>query len=72
MTQRQKYTIISVETKKESKGVRMKNKVLYFVFLVVAALGLFAALYTRQPYGFAVAAAGVLGFAYFFIRGEKK
>lgn len=50
----------------------MKNKTLYLIFIVVAAIGLFAAVYTRQPYGFAVAAAGVLGLAYFFIRGEKK
>ena len=47
------------------------RKIMYGVSIIVFALGIFAAIYFRQPTGYALAAAAAFAFAYFFIRGKK-
>jgi len=47
------------------------RKIMYGVTILMFALGIFAAIYFRQPTGYALAAAAAFAFAYFFIRGKK-
>ena len=54
----------------KGRGVKMR-KIIYGVTILMFALGIFAAIYFRQPTGFALAAAAAFAFAYFFIRGKK-
>ena len=47
------------------------RKIMFGVTILAFALGIFAAIYFRQPTGYALAAAATIAFAYFFIRGKK-
>ncbi len=44
---------------------------IYIVLAIIALVGIFAALYLRQIYGFAVAGAAVLALVYVYIRGRE-
>lgn len=46
------------------------RKIMYGVSILVFALGIFAAIYFRQPAGYGLAAAAAIAFAYFFIKGK--
>lgn len=47
------------------------RKIVYGVMIIMFALGIFAAIYFRQPTGYALAAAAAGAFAYFFIKGNQ-
>lgn len=47
------------------------QKVIYCVLIITILIGIFAAIYLRQPTGFYVAGAATLAFAYFFIKGKE-
>ncbi len=47
------------------------RKLVYVALIAIFLVGIFAALYLRQIYGFAVAGAAVLAFTYIFIRGKE-
>jgi hypothetical protein len=46
-------------------------KIICSVLIVTLLIGVFAALYLRQPTGFYVAGAAGLAFAYFFIKVKE-
>jgi len=46
------------------------RKIMYGVSILAFALGIFAAIYFRQPTGYALAAAAAIAFAYYFIKGK--
>lgn len=47
------------------------RKIICSVLIVTLLIGVFAALYLRQPTGCYVAGAAGLAFAYFFIKGKE-
>lgn len=46
------------------------RKIMFGVSIVMVVLGIFAAIYLRQPTGYALAAAAAVAFAFFFIKGK--
>ena len=47
------------------------RKIIYGVSILMFALGIFAAIYFRQPTGYVLAVAAAGAFAYFFIKGNQ-
>lgn len=47
------------------------QKVIYCVLIITLLIGIFAAIYLRQPTGFFVAGSAILAFAYVFIKGKE-
>jgi len=54
----------------KGRGVKMR-KIIYGVTILMFALGIFAAIYFRQPTGYVLAVAAAGAFAYFFIKGNQ-
>lgn len=72
LTLETKYTIIYIEaTKQQRKRCKKVREVICSVLIVTLLIGIFAALYLRQPTGFYVAGAAGLAFAYFVIKGKE-
>ena len=46
------------------------RKIMYGVSILVFALGIFAAIYFRQPAGYVLSVAAASAFAYYFIKGK--
>lgn len=50
----------------------MNSKVWIGLFSVIAIWGIFMAIYFRQPIGFALSIAAIVGIIYFVIKGSPK